>query len=32
MSEKKRNALVNGYFAFIVVALVGVLIFCTLTI
>lgn len=29
MSEKKRNALVNGYFAFIVVALAGVLIWCS---
>ena len=32
MNEKKRNALVNGYFAFIVVALVGVLTWCTLAI
>lgn len=30
MNNKKRNALVNSYFAFIVVALVGVLTWCTL--
>ena len=30
MKEKKRNALINCYFAFIVVALVGVLTWCTL--
>ena len=29
MSEKKRNALISGYFAFIVVALAGVLIWCS---
>lgn len=31
MKNNKRNALINVYFAFIVVALVGVLTWCTLT-
>ena len=29
MNEKKRNTIVNAYFAAIVVALAGVLVWCT---
>ncbi len=32
MKNNKRNAWINAYFAFIVVALVGVLTWCTLAI
>ena len=32
MNEKKRTALVNAYFASIVLVLVGVLVVCTLMI